>query len=227
MLQNAIKITYSGNWEHFNGYYQKVTMFFAQINSEELYNSFVIELKTVCSQYKNVVEEKFSPRNRSKGEKPSDYVASMVGINNGKQKNSYYTETLPITLPSGEKTIGKIRISDHKVDPGTFAKNNDVDVCISIVVGEVERKYPDENIDEGREITVIEYVLDKKFANKERVLIDIADKIVKTTIGGWNQSTDIGLKNQPNISKHKGAEKINEEFIRQIVREEIEKYFNR
>lgn len=226
MLQNKFKIIGKSAWvKDSNGVYGRIIKIIFYDDFFDVYVSALNAVKQVCTSYKNVVEEKFSPRHREKGEKLADYVASMAGLNPNATQGSHYSDsTIDVTLPDGKRTHGKIRVSDHITDSGVFAKNNDVDVCISIVVGEVERKYSDNEFENGREITIYEYVLDKKYENKETILINIADKIVQTMLNGWTENSDMGIKNAPNKKKVIGT-KIQEERIREIVREEIEKYF--
>lgn len=226
MLHNGAKIKY-GQWQSINGgILSRRIMIFTQNGGDSLFQYFIDSVDTYKQQYKTVVEGRFKSRRRNKGEKQSDYVADMSGVHDGDGPSHYSDTVISVKLPDGTYGEGKIRISDHEVDPGTFAGNNNVDICISIVVGKVERKYPNKEFSNEREITIIEYVLDKKFENKERVLINIANEITKTAINGWDKNTTMGFKSAPDIKKVRGT-KIDEDTLRRVIREEIERYFNK
>ena len=227
MLQNGFKIKKLGNssWAKRDNSYVKMYKIVFYGQPDIFYDLIVDGLGKFSLSGKNVVEEKFVPRKRLNGEDAADYVASMAGLNNSQRNGSHYTDkTISITLPDGTQTVGKIRVSNHEVDPGTFANNNDVDVCISIVVGKEDRLYQDVEFGAGREITVFEYVLDKKQENKERILMNIADKIVKMTIDGWNKNTDTGINTPPKKIVKIGTKKIDEQRLREIIKEEIENF---
>jgi len=226
MLHNGAKIKY-GQWKSMNGgiFFRRIVIF-AQNGGDSLLQYFTDSVDAYKQQYKTVVEGRFNPRGRNKGEKQSDYVADMSGVHGGEGPSHYSDTVISVNLPDGTYGEGKIRISDHEVDPGTFAENNDVDICISIVVGKVERKYPNKEFSNEREITIIEYVLDRKFENKERILMNIANEITKTAINGWDKNTTMGFKSAPDIRKVRGT-KIDEVTLRRVIREELERYFNK
>lgn len=166
-------------------------------------------------------------RHRNNGEEQSDYVAHIANMGGETATHSHYTrddKPIQITLPDGSVTNGVLRLANHEGDIGTFAKNNkNIDFCISIVVGKKDRVNSDIEIeDKNRTIHIIEYVLDKHFENKEKVLMNIADRICDIKNNGWNINTDVGIKDKPN-EKTNGS-KIFEERISIILRKVLNEF---
>lgn len=116
MLQNGIKVIKTFSWTETNyGYYQKTTKILFYGNPADFYNSIVKSISNIQGCAKDVVEEKFLPRKRNKGENSADYVASMAGLNSNAKTSSHYTPyTIPITLPDGTKTPKQALWADPK-----------------------------------------------------------------------------------------------------------------
>ena len=56
--------------------------------------------------------------------------------------------------------------------------------------------------------------------------MNIANEITKTAINGWDKNTTMGFKSAPDIRKIRGT-RIDEVALRRVIREEIERYFNK
>lgn len=219
--------TLNNGWlKESNLYYREFDVVLTQ-SLNEIVSKLIDLLSTNRLIYSNVVETFKRPRN--KGEEQSDYVADIIGIGSPNATHSHYTKDenpIIMTLPSGKKVNSIVRIANHKGDIGNFAdKHPNIDYCISIVVGEKERKFPDTPVPEGRVVHIIEYVLDKNFENKERILMNIADKVADIMKNGWNINSNTGIRTNP-VDNTNGTTIIKESELRQIIREEIEKYIN-
>ena len=129
---------------------------------------------------------------------------------------------------------GIIRVSNHKVDIGTFAENNpDIDYCVSLVVGESERLFPDKDAPQDRDIHIIEYVLNKDYENKERILMNIVDRIISMKTNGWTLDANVGIMSRPFDKTNKKklfSERrniiISEKDLRQIIKKIIKEIIN-
>ena len=128
---------------------------------------------------------------KGKNETPSEYV-SRLAKRGSVSKSSTYDKAHPITidLGNGKKETGIIRISDHRVDLGTWAKNNAHNFGISFVFEDENRKYPDIEYDGKRIITVWEYIITGRDKNKLSLLRSIASSILDLEGIGKNPKQD-------------------------------------
>ena len=182
-----------------NCYYRQI--FERYLNAKELETLFIEFCNAMV-----IVSNKYSLK-LSEGEgnvKKHQLLARKSGLKgSNKSKNSYYSDkkqNIAMYIPNIGLVEGGVRISNHHVDIGTWAKQNpEWKFGISIIVDGEDRINSDRSLPPQTKVCIYEYVIKSNNEENDELLMEIADTIVKTQ----QEKTVIDLT-QPPYSKLNG-----------------------